>query len=220
MNDADMDRREVIREMSELKRSLEEETARADAAERALEEERRHRRIAQAFQEPFPPRNPDGSVNHRQIPGPEQIHALGERAHAWASYVYGADMTGHRAERAARIVEEALELAQAEGLTPEIAHRLVGRVYSRPVGEPHLEAGGLGVCLLVYGKTAGIDVVESIRQEVSRIEGLSATPEGLDELRRKCAAKVSAGVTAWVPTIEAKPSEVVEVDHGRWTVKK
>ena len=63
---------------------------------------------------------------------------------SWA-YKYMLKVFGPREEiakdRSMRFFEEAIELAQATGLTKAQAMELVDYVYARPIGEPHIEAG-------------------------------------------------------------------------------
>lgn len=49
--------------------------------------------------------------------------------------------------RAKRFTEEAIELAQAAGLAEEEVLTLVAHVYSKPIGEPAQEAGGVTLTL-------------------------------------------------------------------------
>lgn len=60
----------------------------------------------------------------------------------WACRCFGEQVTADRKERALRVLEEAIELAQAEGIEVNQAANLVGYVYSRPPGEPSQELGG------------------------------------------------------------------------------
>jgi mannose/cellobiose epimerase-like protein (N-acyl-D-glucosamine 2-epimerase family) len=72
-------------------------------------------------------------------------------------------------ERALRLVEEAIELAQCESVDVEMLHRLVDRVYDRPVGDEYRELGGVGVCLLAYAAVKGYDADRAEATEVQRV---------------------------------------------------
>ena len=75
-----------------------------------------------------------------------------------------------RHERAMRLLEEAIELAQAEGITPTEIDRLTANVFHKPAGAPSQEAAGVGVCLLAWAAGAGEDLWSLIEQEIERIE--------------------------------------------------
>lgn len=86
-----------------------------------------------------------------------------KQATAWAERCFGRAVVEDRQERATRILEEAIELAQAEGLGEELVARMTSRVYAKPPGDPRQELGGLGVCVLVYAEAVGVsaDAVEA-----------------------------------------------------------
>lgn len=86
-----------------------------------------------------------------------------KQATAWAKRCFGRAVVEDRRERATRILEEAIELAQAEGLGEELVARMTSRVFAKPPGDPLQELGGLGVCVLVYAEAAGVsaDAVEA-----------------------------------------------------------
>ena len=60
---------------------------------------------------------------------------------SWCAAAFGRDSLMDRHKRALRLLEEALELFQAEGGNSGQAEALVAQVFSRPAGEPSLEAG-------------------------------------------------------------------------------
>lgn len=65
----------------------------------------------------------------------------------WALACFGEDVTYNTTLRNHRFLEEALELVQSLGCTANEAHRVVDYVFSRPVGEPAQELGGVMVTL-------------------------------------------------------------------------
>lgn len=115
---------------------------------------------------------------------------LGERAAAWVRRCFG-DGAMARTERAARLLEEAVELAQAEGVAVELARAVVERAYARPPGDSAQEAGGVGMCLAAWSHAAGVDVALEAEREMARVEALPA-----DHFRARHAAKVAAGSAA------------------------
>lgn len=93
----------------------------------------------------------------------------------WCERCFGVERANNKRERALRVLEEAVELAQAEGVTYEQAERQVRVTMSRPVGSAAQEVGGVGVTLLAYCCAAGLGAQIRIEQEVLRI--LAIAPE-------------------------------------------
>jgi len=113
-----------------------------------------------------------------------------ERAWRWAVDVLGIDACTSIEERTLRFVEEAVELAQATGLSSGAAKRLIDYVYARPVGEPAQEVGGIMVTLWVLSRALGIDVKTAALSELERCE----TAEVRKKVRRRQKEKREAGV--------------------------
>jgi hypothetical protein len=111
-----------------------------------------------------------------------------QRIRRWITSTFGVQSGIDRRERASRVVEEAVELAQAEGLGAGAVARIARRVYSRPKGEPSQEAAGLGVCLIAWANAAGLNLDAAIRKEVDRIESIPAC-----HFRAKQTEKAAAG---------------------------
>jgi hypothetical protein len=84
-------------------------------------------------------------------------------------------------ERVDRFLEEALELAQAQGYPRERIATLVNYVYDRPIGEPSSEVGGVMVTLAALCGTAGLDMHDAGEAELARV----STPEKMARLRAK-----------------------------------
>jgi hypothetical protein len=91
--------------------------------------------------------------------------------------------------RARRIVEEAIELAQAEGVSGEDIVKIAEHVYGRPVGDPDQEVGGVAVTLLAYCAATGRSAESLERREVERILN-----KDVEHFRRRNAEKVKAGI--------------------------
>lgn len=105
----------------------------------------------------------------------------------WAVRAFGASAL-NRDERAARVAEEAIEIAQAEGVTLETIQRIAARVYERPPGEIGREIGGTAVTLAVLAENLGRNVEQDMLAEWDRV--LSKPPEHWAEKHRQ---KVAAG---------------------------
>jgi hypothetical protein len=107
----------------------------------------------------------------------------------WVRGTFGDRVAASMPERGMRLLEEALETAQAAGVDRSTAIGLVARVYSRPVGDLHMEAGAVGVTLLALAAASGFSADGAEQAETARV---IAIPKG--EMRRRHAAKVAQGV--------------------------
>lgn len=104
----------------------------------------------------------------------------------WVTLRLGADhMT--RQERAVRLLEEAVELAQAEGIERSMVERLVAHVYSREPGTPEGELAGVAVTVLAYCAAVGLKFCPVALAEIERIEEVPGE-RIMASLRRKAAA--------------------------------
>lgn len=119
----------------------------------------------------------------------ERKTSLQERVGQWVLKAFGSFIATNRQERALRVVEEAIELAQAEGLNYSYVERVARRVYSRPEGNPRAEAGGVGVTYLAYCEAFGEDHKKIIETELARIN----KPDVMERCRVKQREKVSVG---------------------------
>lgn len=110
---------------------------------------------------------------------------LQETIKSWALRVLGRESFANNAERALRVAEEAVELAQCMGVEAADMHRLVDYVYARPAGTPAQEIAGTLVTLYAAAASVGVDAEEALRAEVERIH----QPEIEDKVRRRQAEK-------------------------------
>ena len=99
------------------------------------------------------------------------IKALTQIAVEWGCRCFGTEHMNNRGVRALRFAEEAIELAQACGVSEEKAVELVRVVYSRPVGKAMQEVGGSMVTLAVLCHTLGIDLEDAFQIEMRRCLG-------------------------------------------------
>lgn len=98
-----------------------------------------------------------------------------KKVHEWGVKAFGIEHASSPSKRGLRMLEEACETAQAAGVDLEKAHKLLDYVWSRPVGDPFQEVGGLSVTVLALSSALGIDADEAETTEISRI--MSKTPE-------------------------------------------
>ncbi len=106
----------------------------------------------------------------------------------WCVRCLGQEVADDVAERACRFMEEAAELFQAMGGSRDDAVKLVEYVFSRPVGEPGQEVGGVSVTLAALCSAAGLDWQDEARAELVRIH----RPEVIEKVRAKQASKPHA----------------------------
>lgn len=108
----------------------------------------------------------------------------------WCASRFGVEAFTNRRERAARVLEEAIELAQAEGVPIEKSRRIMEVVYSKPVGEPSQEAAGIMTTLMGWAAATDHDIEKVTRDEIDRIHALP-----LDYFARKKVEKRDLGVS-------------------------
>lgn len=97
-------------------------------------------------------------------------------------------------ERAARVAEEAIEIAQVEGVPLETIKRITDRIYSRPPGERWQEIGGTMIGMLSYAEIVGLSLAECTHREFQRV-----LSKPRDWWQRKHAEKVAAGTADLSP---------------------
>jgi len=119
---------------------------------------------------------------------------------AWAVRSFG-PIAENVDERAARVAEEAIEIAQVEGVPLETITRIADRVYSRPAGERWQEIGGTMLGLLSYAAIVGLTLSDCARREFDRV---LAKPR--DWWAKKHAEKVAAGTADLSPVKASVPN--------------
>jgi hypothetical protein len=117
---------------------------------------------------------------------------LESRVAEWIKTRIGEE-NAHRRERAMRLLEEAVELAQSEGITREQINRQTAHVFARPIGDPRQEAAGVAVCLLGWCAATGNTLIDLATAEIERIE---AKP--LSEIRGSLTRKQDADLVCVV----------------------
>jgi hypothetical protein len=113
----------------------------------------------------------------------------------WVCSRIGADHMQPK-ERAMRLLEESIELAQAEGITLQQVGKQVEHVYSRPIGFALSEAAGVAVCLLAYCAARDTTIDEIARVELTRIEH-----KPIEQIRGSLARKADADLVTTVEPI-------------------
>ena len=101
----------------------------------------------------------------------------------WLTACFPSSVREDRQERTHRFLEEALELAQANGCSRNDARALVEYVYSRPEGRTEHEVGGVMVTLASLCHAAGIRMDKAGDRELER------NWQRIEAIRRKQASK-------------------------------
>jgi len=94
-----------------------------------------------------------------------------DRIRRWHDFVFDEwDKTLGPRIYSMRLLEEALELAQAEKIAlREIGH-IIDQVYRKPPGDPTKEFGGVLVTATGYTNQAGLDMEATFEAEFARIQ--------------------------------------------------
>lgn len=113
----------------------------------------------------------------------------------WCIAAFGEVHTRCLPQRGIRMLEEAVELAQACGCEREMAHRLVDYVFDRPPGDVRQELGGVGITTLAVAFAAGVSADEAEKDELARV-----LSKPLDHFAARNKAKNAAGFNLELPT--------------------
>ncbi|MGE0699098.1 MAG: hypothetical protein AB7O57_08385 [Hyphomicrobiaceae bacterium] len=116
----------------------------------------------------------------------------------WAIEMFG-PIAKNRDERAARCAEEALEFAQAEGVSRETVMALVDRVFSRPAGDPLKELHGLALTLHACAENMGnFELDDLVACELTRVRSIPK-----EQWQRRHAAKAEQGIADLTPKLRS-----------------
>jgi len=116
---------------------------------------------------------------------------LQAKAAAWNMETFGEEVFTSKEERALRILEEALELAQASGVPTHMVNRLVEHVYTKPAGGPVTEIADVFFCTLVAAASWGVDLGQLGYEANNKARLLR------DTIRQKWKIKCEKGLTAF-----------------------
>lgn len=108
-----------------------------------------------------------------------------------AKFVWGDEPLADKRERALRMIEEALELAQSAGLEKEDITKVMDIVYGKPINENvGEEAGQLLYVLCTMGEAFGFNLNDCF----GIVWDVANTPERIAKLRKNQARKKEAGL--------------------------
>lgn len=111
-----------------------------------------------------------------------------QQVYEWVRTTFGlANQDAH--ERVLRFFEEAVELAQTEGVSEDELLRIVRHVLAKSPGAPEQEAGGAGTTLLAYCASKGFSADAAERREFERVLSVPA-----EHFRQRHQSKVDAGI--------------------------
>ena len=97
-----------------------------------------------------------------------EITSYQSRVEKWLEACFPLSVRLDRSERTHRFLEDALELAQANGCTRADALALVDYVFGRPSGQPAQEVGGVMVTLASLCSASNINMNEAGDGELDR----------------------------------------------------
>lgn len=90
-------------------------------------------------------------------------------AYEWAERCFGTEQMQSPQIRALRTVEEVVEFAQAAQVPKDKLHLVIDTVYSRPVGNPLQELGGVMLTATLLCMTMGIHPDKAFGVELKRV---------------------------------------------------
>lgn len=135
--------------------------------------------------------------------------------HTWVVATFGETCANSRMERAQRVLEEAIELAQAEGLVIHQVYAVARHVFDKPAGYPKQEAGGVGVTLLAYCATRNFSADEAEYREFERVQKIDP---GVFRARQNVKADAGIAMHARPPSNEALSSLDEGLEEARHTI--
>lgn len=91
------------------------------------------------------------------------------RVSGWCAAAFGMAHATNVEQRGLRLVEEAIEAAQAAGCDPATLHKLIDYIYAKEPGKLSQELGGVGLCILAMANAAGLDADKCEDNEVNRV---------------------------------------------------
>lgn len=115
---------------------------------------------------------------------------------AWAIGMFG-PVAKLRSERLMRFVEEAIELAHADGMERATLDAIATRVYGRERGDIRKEIGQAPACLETYAENIGVSACALAETEWQRVQRIPA-----EEWQRRHKAKQEIGIALPDPSTD------------------
>lgn len=111
-------------------------------------------------------------------------------ASQWAARAFGTAHVTNSKIRALRLLEEAIELAQSEGIPRHLVDHSTEVVYSRPPGEANQEIGGVLLTAAVYCTCNYINIEDALFTELQRVLN-----KPIESFAARNAEKIALGLT-------------------------
>lgn len=111
-------------------------------------------------------------------------------ANRWAERAFGMSHVTNPKIRALRLLEEAIELAQAESIPRHMIDHCTDIVYGRPVGTAAQEIGGVLMTTAVYCSCRNMDMELVLSYELDRV-----LSKPLDNFAKRNQDKIDMGLT-------------------------
>jgi uncharacterized protein (DUF2384 family) len=115
----------------------------------------------------------------------------------WAVDTFG-PVASHVDERAARLAEEAIEVAQAARVPADVLLKIIDRIYSKPPASVLEELPAVAMTLEALAELVGADVAAMAQSELDRVR---AIPK--QHWSRRHAFKVAGGTADLSPVTPA-----------------
>jgi len=153
------------------------------------------------------------------------LQTFQSRVRSWMLTCFGEEISSDRLERGDRLLEEVFELLQSGNYPRERVAALEQYVWSRDVGNPAQEVGGVMTTLASYCLAHGLDMHNAAENELARVwtkvekirAKQAAKPKGsaLPQVVRAPAPEVAALVEAVTHEINTRQSyEACRADRG------
>ena len=110
----------------------------------------------------------------------------------WVQRCFGDNVLNNKQERALRLMEETIELAQSVGVSLDKVYALGTHVYARPRGDPNREIGSVLLTAVVMSRTLGWnDPTNPLLAELRRV-----LDTDVDKFKKRWQEKIEDGVAA------------------------
>lgn len=129
----------------------------------------------------------------------------------WMGQCFKPEVCEDMTERGDRVLEETIEMLQANGYDRARIPVIVDYVYGRPPGEPRQEVGGVMVTLAAYCNAARIDMEKAGNEELARIQ----QPDVMAKIQAKQASKAALPFDTPLPSSEAANRSKTSPNWGR-----
>ncbi len=137
------------------------------------------------------------------------LQTFQSRVQEWMLACFGSKISSDRLERGDRLLEEVFELLQSGGYPRERAAALEQYVWSRDIGDPAQEVGGVMTTLASYCLAHGLDMHGAAETELARVW------TKIDKIRAKQATKPTGSALPQVVRAPVAPEVSALVEAVR-----